>query len=69
MISLPEVTVGVTRSSNAEAGLETLFSVEINLPKSLEKREKVLLFNSARKCEVTKMLAGDFHFTYNLSEV
>jgi len=52
-------------SENPES---TIFSVEIELSGDLTKREKILLFNSARKCDVSKMLSGEMNFTYDLLE-
>jgi uncharacterized OsmC-like protein len=45
----------------------TSFDVQIDLGTGLTKRERVLLFNSARRCEVYKLLTGELHFEYKLS--
>ena len=39
-------------------------SIRINLGVGLTGREQKILFNSARLCEVHKMLAGEFSFEY-----
>ena len=45
----------------------TSFSVRIDLGNGLTSREKRILFNSARLCEVTKLLSGEKKFTYELT--
>jgi uncharacterized OsmC-like protein len=44
----------------------TLFHIVIELDGDFTKRERILLFNSARKCEVNKLLSGDVSFKYEL---
>ena len=44
----------------------TAFSVKIDLGRGLSRRERTILFNSARLCEVTKLLAGEKKFEYEL---
>ena len=47
----------------------TIFSSRVELDKGLTARERRLLFNSARLCEVHKMLRGEITFEENLEEV
>ena len=45
---------------------KTLFRVQIDLGKGLTHRERTILFNVARTCEVYKMLTGDISCDYEL---
>ena len=47
---------------------KTTFFIETELQGELSKRERILLFNSARKCDVSKLLAGEVSFEYQLIE-
>jgi hypothetical protein len=60
--------VRIDRDGDASHPGLTSFGIEISLDGDLTQREKILLFNSARKCEVSKMLSGDFNFSYRLGE-
>jgi uncharacterized OsmC-like protein len=42
------------------------FDVQVDLGSGLGKRERVILFNSARYCEVHKLLSGEIGFNYQL---
>ena len=42
------------------------FEVEVDLGGGLGKRERIILFNSARHCEVQKLLSGEMSFNYHL---
>jgi len=42
------------------------FDVQIDLGSGLGKRERIILFNSARRCEVHKLLSGEISFNYEL---
>ncbi len=44
----------------------TAFQVRIDLGPDLTRRERTILFNSARFCEVSKLLAGEKTFAYEL---
>ncbi|HUT20777.1 MAG TPA: hypothetical protein VM366_16595 [Anaerolineae bacterium] len=46
---------------------QSTFSVEIDLGPGLTRRERALLFNSARRCEVHKLLEGSLAFDYQLA--
>ncbi len=46
--------------------VHTTFRIEIDLGDGLSQRERVLLFNSARKCDVHELLDGNFQFDYRL---
>lgn len=42
------------------------FEVQVDLGSELSKRERTILFNSARHCEVHKLLNGEISLNYNL---
>jgi len=44
----------------------TAFTIKIDLGRGLTRRERTILFNSARLCEVTKLLGGEKKFEYAL---
>ena len=46
---------------------ESRFDVRIDLGAGLSKRERIILFNSARLCEVHKLLSGKISFNYALN--
>ena len=46
---------------------QTAFIVEVDLGQGLSRREQGILFNSARHCEVHKLLTGAMTFDYRLS--
>lgn len=45
----------------------TAFHIDVDLGDGLTRRERMILFNSARLCEVSKLLAGEKKFTYELT--
>ncbi|MCP4751484.1 MAG: hypothetical protein GY866_11360 [Proteobacteria bacterium] len=49
-----------------KAPWRTSFAVEIVLDEGLTRREQSILFNSARSCEVVKMLGGKTGFDFQL---
>ena len=62
-------TVDVHIDYQVHTGIKWLstFKIRIDLDKDLTGREKTILFNSARHCEVSKMLAGECTFDYELT--
>jgi uncharacterized OsmC-like protein len=66
-ITLDEAAVDIHRQTSEGTVWQTSFRIEIHLAEGLTKREKAILYNSARKCEVHKMLNGQFRFDYELS--
>ena len=50
-----------------EGGQRTKFSTVIDLGQSLTDREIKILFNSGRRCEVHKLLAGQIEFAEELA--
>lgn len=47
---------------------QTQFEVQVDLGAGLTRREQIILFNSARRCEVNKLLNGEMAFDYQLVE-
>lgn len=45
----------------------TSFQIHVDLGNGLTPRERTILFNSARLCEVSKLLAGEKKFSYELT--
>jgi len=66
---LDGIEVRVSREVQNTRENKSLYSVEIELPAYLDDREKILLFNSAKKCDVTKILKGEFQFQYQLRNI
>ncbi len=66
-IAPQRIEVQVHRRTVEAAPWQTTFSVEIDLGSGLSRREQVLLYNSARRCEVHKLLEGDLSFDYQLA--
>jgi len=46
----------------------TRFKIEIDVGDGLTQRERAILFNSARNCEVGKILRGTIDFEYTLKK-
>jgi hypothetical protein len=67
-IAPQRIEAQVHRRTAEVAPWQTRFSVEIDLGPGLTRRERVLLFNSARRCEVHKLLEGSLAFDYELAD-
>lgn len=67
-ISLDGLEVQISIDSTQPKDVETKFFIEIDLRGELSQREEVLLFNSARRCDVSKLLSGKIGFQYKLIE-
>lgn len=67
-IALDSLAVNVHRSTEDFENMSTIFSVDVQLPTDLSDREKVLLFNAARKCDVKKIFEGEMQIQYQLIE-
>ena len=65
---MPEkIDVRISRKTEEDIPWQTLFVVQIDLGKGLTRRGRTLLFNSARRCEVRKLLNGEMAFDYRLA--
>jgi hypothetical protein len=66
-ISLDVVDVRIRYEIQAGRSWSTRFDVRIDLGNKLTPRERTILFNSARGCEVSKLLSGENKFNYELA--
>jgi hypothetical protein len=60
--------VCIRRETEEGRPWQTRFDVQIDLGEGLARRERIILFNSARRCEVNKLLTGQVTFDYQLTE-
>jgi len=65
-INLDVVDVRICYEIQSGRSWSTCFDVRIDLGKKLTPRERTILFNSARGCEVSKLLSGENKFNYEL---
>jgi len=65
-INLDGIRVRVNRENVGIGFSKTNFDLKVELSGALSKRERILLFNSARNCEVYKLLNGEMRFDYHL---
>jgi uncharacterized OsmC-like protein len=65
---LDGLEIAISRHSNKNDEAGSLFKVEVKIDSDLTTREKILLFNSARKCDVSKLLFGKSEFEYRLED-
>jgi hypothetical protein len=67
-ISPERIDVQIRRTTQEGRLWQTRFEAQVNLGAGLTRRERIILFNSARCCEVNKLLSGKLSFHYTLSE-
>ena len=67
-ISPQAIDVRIHRHTDAGRPWRTRFAVQIDLGEGLTRRERIILYNSARHCEVNKLLRGELDFDYSLLE-
>jgi hypothetical protein len=60
--------VQIERKTEEGRSWQTQFKVQVDLGAGLTRREQIILFNSARSCEVNKLLNGEMAFDYQLVE-
>ena len=65
-IQVEKIDVYIDYEINRHKHWSTAFNIRIDLGAGLTRREKTILFNVARTCEVYKMLTGDVSCNYNL---
>jgi uncharacterized OsmC-like protein len=61
-----KIDVRIERQTVEGRAWETSFLVRVDLGGGLDRREQAILFNSARRCEVYKLLTGTLRFDYDL---
>jgi uncharacterized OsmC-like protein len=57
----------LTTVDDSQPAWQSHFDVQVDLGAELGKRERIILFNSARRCEVHKLLSGRMGFDYRLN--
>ena len=67
-IKLDGLEITISRNSIKKDQAGSSFRVEVKIDSDLTKREKILLINSARKCDVSKLLSGKSEFEYHLED-
>ena len=67
-ITLQALEVQIRRQTETGRSWRSQFDVQIDLGEGLTRRERIILYNSARHCEVNKLLNGELSFEYVLSE-
>lgn len=66
-ITLDKLEVQIRRSTEeTDAGWATTYQVALDVGTGLTQRERTILLNSARHCEVHKLLTGTMRFDYDL---
>lgn len=65
-ITPERIDVQVRRETQEGRSWQTRFEVQVDLGRGLAQRERIILFNSARRCEVHKLLNGEMTFDYQL---
>jgi len=66
-IALEKLEVKIGCRSENGVSQSTRFKIRIDADDGLTQRERAILFNSARNCEVSKILAGKINFDYSFS--
>ena len=67
-IRVEKLAARVLRQSDGSPTWRTHFLIQIDLGQGLSQRERVILYNSARSCEVYQLLTGEKTFEYELLE-
>lgn len=63
-----KIEIEIDRQTSEGAAWQTAFSVTVNLGPGLTRREQIILYNSARHCEVHKLLDGEIEVGYELGD-
>ena len=64
LIKLDKIDVEISRQTDEGSPWRTRFAVSLDLGSGLTRREQAILYNSARNCEVHKLLSGELEFEY-----
>ncbi len=68
-IQIAKLEVHIESHVEEERGeIRSHFSSRIDLGPGLDRRERTILFNAARRCEVHKLLSGPITFEFALAE-
>jgi uncharacterized OsmC-like protein len=60
------IDVQIERQTTEGTAWRTAFVIHIDLGQGLSRREQIILLNSARHCEVHKLLGGEMSFDYQI---
>lgn len=66
-INLNTLDIGIAYEILANKQWVTTLKIKIDPGKGLSRRERTILFNAARFCEVSKILKGEKVFEYELA--
>ena len=66
-ITLEKIEVRIVCRVEGRSSISSDFSIRVDLGSGLTQREKTILLNVARTCEVSKMLSGNMHYDYKLT--
>ena len=58
----------IQRETEESRSWRTRFEVQVDLGEGLTRRERIILYNSSRQCEVNKLLTGQLTFDYRLAD-
>lgn len=61
-----QIEATIDRQTNEVRPWQTAFTIRVDLGEGLTRRERTILFNAARGCEVHKLLDGEITFEYAL---
>jgi uncharacterized OsmC-like protein len=66
-ITPEKIEVQVNRKTITNGKWHSTFEIQVDLGNGLTNRERILLFNAARSCEVHQMLKGEKTFNFQLA--
>jgi uncharacterized OsmC-like protein len=65
-IAIDQIEATIDRRTEEERPWRTAFAIAVDLGGGLTRRERAILYNAARGCEVHKLLDGEIAFEYAL---
>jgi len=65
-MTLEKIHVDIGCRVKKDRTVSSAFNIRIDLGSGLTRREKTILLNVARSCEVSKMLTGKMSYAYKL---
>lgn len=65
-ITVERIEATIDRQTEEARSWVTAFTIRVDLGEGLSRRERAILFNAARGCEVHKLLEGEMTFEYTL---
>ena len=64
-----KIEVTIRRETEEGSPWRTRFGIHLDLGEGLTRREQAILYNSARNCEVHKLLSGGLEFDYGCQQL